>query len=711
MMNQLKIKPDITITVYRFISIGLILVLAYSILCISIVLRAKGAVCSATAAGIDFSLGLSIPTILVVGSRCYLAIRQRQRQRQKPEAQAQAEAQAQIEAQVEAQVQAQAQAQVHDQTTTISPSSSAPPSTPPHPRLERLSVHSVRCLMLLWMILGCCNLLVALRAPICLNQPLDQWRKQQEEQQQQAGDRDRDRDSHTNILHDQIWRYGMSCRLHRGLVALSILMALSVCLLSILDRIVRGRLRPKPSSCWCWRCWLERFTTACHLNGNKARSGPDQSWSRLHQQHHHQQHRHCGSVPSLSSSTRSGLGSISVIDKDDHRLFLIPERRPAGVSVGVSSRLEHEQWLQRRNSLSSQKAIYPHKYQHLDPRQHQHQHQYQHQYLDPRQHQHQHQYQYLDPRLRYGWANINTNGTGSGTGIYNFSPAPHLSSLAPSSRYSNTLRSVSEGVSLDLNNRERGFGFGFGFGFGCNFSSLPSSGSSSGSSSDSGSGSGSGSGSTLSQSSTQTRPSTLSSTTTSRTTPSRANAALTANANVNANTKTNTADSPTKLAQRLGLIQDGHVPQHSGVGVGVGVGMEMGFPVKHTTAIATSSLARKRSSGDGDDDGDGDGSGDGRDDSPPLPAAPAPAWSPALHHAPLSADPTIRALSTGILVGVGVGTGKNGMNSTPALTSTSLHHSRSSPGLLAQLASPTTNDDDDDNNNNNSSSSSSSSSK
>lgn len=56
-------------------------------------------------------------------------------------------------------------------------------------------------------------------------------------------------------------------------------------------------------------------------------------------------------------------------------------------------------------------------------------------------------------------------------------------------------------------------------------------------------------------------------------------------------------------------------------------------------------------------------------DVPPLPAPPAPAWSPALHHTPLSADPSIRALTS---------EGQGGQR-------LSLAYSRSSPALLAQL--------------------------
>jgi hypothetical protein len=53
-------------------------------------------------------------------------------------------------------------------------------------------------------ILACINLLVAVRAPVCLDQPLPEWQ---------------------NNLKEQNWRYGLPCRLHRGLVAMSVLMA------------------------------------------------------------------------------------------------------------------------------------------------------------------------------------------------------------------------------------------------------------------------------------------------------------------------------------------------------------------------------------------------------------------------------------------------------------------------------------------------------
>ncbi|KAL6241998.1 hypothetical protein RBB50_011243 [Rhinocladiella similis] len=89
--------------------------------------------------------------------------------------------------------------------------------------------------------------------------------------------------------------------------------------------------------------------------------------------------------------------SVSSIEFDkEERLFMVPEGRP--------SRLEREQWLQRRNSLSSQRAIYPHRYH------------------------------YYDPRSRYM--------------VYSY---------APSTRYSSTLRSVSEGHCLDLSDRNSSF--------------------------------------------------------------------------------------------------------------------------------------------------------------------------------------------------------------------------------------------------------------
>ena len=175
---------------------------------------------------------------------------------------------------------------------------------------------------------------------------------------------------------------------------------------------------------------------------------------------------------SLSSSR-----SAYEFDKDD-RLFLVPESRP--------SRFEREHRLQRRNSLSSQRAIYPHKYH------------------------------YYDPRSRY---------------------IAH--SHAPSSRYSSTLRSVSEGACLDLSDRS---------------SSLISSQSS-------------GSLARLS------RPSTM------------------------ASARYRSSSNPEKPGQA------------------------------HTDSFAATVP-----------------------NIPPLPAVPPPTWCPSLQHTPLSADPSIRALSTGAVL-------------------------------------------------------------
>ena len=56
-------------------------------------------------------------------------------------------------------------------------------------------------------------------------------------------------------------------------------------------------------------------------------------------------------------------------------------------------------------------------------------------------------------------------------------------------------------------------------------------------------------------------------------------------------------------------------------------------------------------------------------DVPPLPTLPPPTWAPTLYHAPLSADPTLRALSTG---------------SAAVVVRPNLAHSKSSPDLLVQ---------------------------
>ena len=179
-----------------------------------------------------------------------------------------------------------------------------------------------------------------------------------------------------------------------------------------------------------------------------------------------------GFTPSMSSS-RSG----SSLGNGDP-LYLIPEGRP--------NRFEHEQWLQRRNSLSSQRAIYPHRYHLYDQR------------------------------------------------------SKHASYSLPPSRYSSTLRSVSEGDCLELSNR---------------YSSM-----------------------TSSQSSNSwgtTRPSTLSS------------------------SRTRSTSNPEKGDLR-----------------------------RDPTAASAAQSA-------------------GIPAVPRIPTIPPPAWSPALTHVPLSADPTIRALSTG----------------------------------------------------------------
>ncbi|OAP60145.1 hypothetical protein AYL99_05147 [Fonsecaea erecta] len=351
-----------TVTVYRVINICIILTLAYSILCMAVFLRTKRAVCSTTSSGVNLSIAFSLPTIITMGVRSYLMFQQRSKALQ-----------------------------------TISPATVSP-------RLAAACATCVQVLVFLWMILGCVNLLVALRAPTCLREPLEEWQ---------------------NDLQGQNWRYGLSCRLHRALVALSVLMAIFIACLSFLDHHHPYRRGTGALNCYC----------SC-----VSRKAPK--------------------VPAPALSVSSSLSAWSV-EKNDPHLFLVPESR--------QSRLEHEQWLQRRNSLSSQKAIYPHKYYYYD---------------------HRHRYQ------------------------------PYA--LSQSSRYSSTLRSVSEGRSLDLGDWN---------------SSLCSS-----------------------QSSTS--------------------------------------------GERGDLRRDAAMISAHG-----------------NTAVLP--------------------------DVPPLPAVPAPTWSPALHHTPLSADPTIRALSTG----------------------------------------------------------------
>jgi hypothetical protein len=185
------------------------------------------------------------------------------------------------------------------------------------------------------------------------------------------------------------------------------------------------------------------------------------------------------------------------------QLYLVSERR--------SNRLEREQWLQRRNSMSSQRAIFPHKV-----------------YSHP-----------FEQRPRYA-----------------------MYSYAPSSRYSSTLRSVSEGACLDLSDRS---------------SSLNS----------------------------------------SQSSGSFAMSRRASTSHLSSRSRANS--SPEKL---ITVSPDKNSP--------------------HKDSIP---------------------------DVPPLPTPPAPTWSPALHHTPLSADPTIRALTIG---------GEGGQRM-------SLLHSRSSLALLSQL--------------------------
>lgn len=95
--------------------------------------------------------------------------------------------------------------------------------------------------------------------------------------------------------------------------------------------------------------------------------------------------------------------------------------------------------------------------------------------------------------------------------------------------------------------------------------------------------------------------------------------------------------------------------------------------VESTRRSTTSSLPRSRASSNperGDlrreKGGDASATAAGAVNIPPLPAIPPPAWAPTLSHTPLSADPTLRALSTGKL-------------SRPILP-----HSRSTPDLAVQ---------------------------
>ncbi|KAJ4508700.1 hypothetical protein HRR83_005792 [Exophiala dermatitidis] len=375
-------------------------------------------------------------------------------------------------------------------------------------------------MLFLWCILACCNLLVALRAPICRDLPVAT------SQSRKALERD-----------EQNWKYGMHCRLHRAIVGLSVVMALSMCLLCLLDRLLRRITSAQTdsnstSTCsrhsyksqfrnsfWCWRFGFG--------------FGPRTSISR-----EHNAAAHHGSIPSLSSTGTAG----SQIYRDDG-VFPVHDRRP--------SRLEHEQWLQRRNSLSSQKAIYPHKYHH------------------------------------------HHNTTSSWHLRHPYSPSPHYhpgyfpAATASSSRYSSTLRSVSEGALLDVDLTDSHFTFNPSLSL-----SLSSSNSNDRLS-----------GRSLScRTPVPRRPSTLSmsfSSSSLRQTQRR-------------------GSNRYGYAGPPGQMQSCRLPDH------------LSTPTITTSLVSSTTLA--------------DGGG------PPLPAAPAPTWSPALHHAPLSADPTIRALSTGVRV-------------------------------------------------------------
>ncbi|KIW91623.1 uncharacterized protein Z519_07591 [Cladophialophora bantiana CBS 173.52] len=374
-------QSNTTAMANRIINVCVILTLAYSILCMAVFLRAKGAVSPTTSSGVDLSIAFSLPTIFIVGIRGYFIVRQRTRAFQ-----------------------------------TISPST-APP------KLERACTTCVQVLVFLWMILGCVNLLVALRAPTCLKRPLEEWQ---------------------NDLEEQNWRYGLSCRLHRALVALTVLMAIFMASLLFLDQQQPPRRGASLLNCYC-TC-LSRKAPKSH-------------------------------GPALSASSSCSAFSV----EKNKNLFLVPDRRP--------NRLEHEQWLQRRNSLSSQKAIYPHKYSCHDQR-----------------------------------------------------PRYHPYTFAQSSRYSSTLRSVSEGQCLDWDDRN---------------SSLCSSQSSS----------------------------------------------------------------------SFGPRQSTHLPTPRGSRSRANSNPERGDLRRDPATISASENTAVP-------------------DVPPLPIAPPPTWSPALHHTPLSADPTIRALST-----------------------------------------------------------------
>lgn len=102
---------------------------------------------------------------------------------------------------------------------------------------------------------------------------------------------------------------------------------------------------------------------------------------------------------------RIGTSMSSIEFDKDSRLFMVPEVVGPRHRLPSDPRFEREQWLQRRNSLSSQRAIHPHRSHHY--------------YYDNH-----------HPRPRYMVYSSYTT--------------------APSTRYSSTLRSVSEGHCLDL---------------------------------------------------------------------------------------------------------------------------------------------------------------------------------------------------------------------------------------------------------------------
>ena len=177
--NTTMARRDAQITAHKVVSVCIALTISYSILCIAVFLRVKRGICSTTSSGVNLSIAFVRPekkpvnvqltvlqatlTIIVLGLRCYLVFQQRSRALQ-----------------------------------TISPSNASP-------QLESTCVASIQILVFLWVILAICiDLPIALRAPFCLNNPLPEWQ---------------------DNLKQQIWRYGLPCRLHRLLVALSVLMA------------------------------------------------------------------------------------------------------------------------------------------------------------------------------------------------------------------------------------------------------------------------------------------------------------------------------------------------------------------------------------------------------------------------------------------------------------------------------------------------------